>query len=130
MKKLFYLCCVILLVNCNSGDDSPQTEDELFEVTTELIYFEYTPDTGNNTSKLEYQFRFTNPNAVMVTGGARITINSDGLESTTIGTDDSPCYVIEANSECIYTFEAESSHDLGIPNSVEFVSAYYNMITD
>ncbi|WP_461598220.1 hypothetical protein [Winogradskyella sp.] len=130
MKKLLNLFCVVLLVACSSSDDSPQTEDELLEVATELIYFEYTPDTGNNTSKLEYQFRFTNPNAVMVTGGARITINSDGLESTTIGTDDSPCYVIEANSECIYTFEAESSHDLGIPNSVEFVSAYYNMITD
>lgn len=130
MKKLFYLFCVMLLVNCSSSEDSSQTEDELFEVTTELIYFEYTSDTGNNTSKLEYQFRFTNPNTVAVTGGARITTNSDGLESTTIGTDDSLCYVIEANSECIYTFEAESSHDLGIPNSVEFVSAYYNIISD
>jgi len=130
MGKLLYLFYFVLLVGCGSSDDSQQTEDELLEVTTELIYFEYTPDTGNNTSKLEYQFIFSNPNAVEVTGGARITINSDGVESTTIGTDSSQCYIIEANSDCIYTFEAESHHDLGIPNNVIFVSAFYNIISN
>ena len=127
MRKIFWLLAgFTLCMSCSS--DGSADEVEPLEVITDLIYFEYTSDTGNNSSRLEYQFKFTNPNNFQVIGGAQITINTDGLETTTIGTNSSPCYMIDANSECIYTFEAESSHDLGFADSVEFVSAYYNIV--
>ncbi|WP_452220883.1 hypothetical protein [Lacinutrix salivirga] len=96
-------------------------------VTNEVVFFNFIPDTGNTTSKLEYEIIFTNLNAFEIEGFSKITTNSDGLISSTISTSNSQCYTIAANSSCTYTFEAEDSHDLGMVNTVELVSVEYTI---
>ena len=100
------------------------------EVTHEVIYFIYTPDTGNETSKLEYQIKFSNPNGVTVNGFPSVTINTDGTIASSINSDENECYTIEANSDCLFTREDEALHILGIPNSIELVEVMYNLDLD
>lgn len=131
MKRLFVmLFCAGLTQACSSGDDSTDNElEDLLEVTSEVVYFIFTPDTGNNTSKLEYQIKFTNPNPLGVNGFPKITTNTDGLIISTISTTENQCYTITADSDCYYTFEGEDSHNLGIPNNISLVSVEYNLDT-
>ncbi len=85
MRKLLsytFIFCCLFLTSCSNNDDDPQTSSGLQEVTSELISFEYTQDTGNNSSRLRYRVQFTNPNFQIVQGVYRITINIDGTEST------------------------------------------------
>jgi hypothetical protein len=35
-------------------------------VTYEVLIFEYTPDTGNNSSRFHYEIKYTNPNNVAI----------------------------------------------------------------
>lgn len=54
---------LFLLFGCPSDDNDMTNNEEpvLQNVTIEVIQFEFTPDTGNNSSRLEYEIRFTNP---------------------------------------------------------------------
>ncbi|MEX1383580.1 MAG: hypothetical protein AB1Z17_09310, partial [Lutibacter sp.] len=92
--------------------------------------FKFTPDTGNNTSRLQYEIKFTNANNSAINGFHRITIDADGLVSTSIASNHSPCYTIEANSDCTLSFDAEDSFDLGRVNSINLVSVEYVLEKD
>ena len=130
MKKYFsffsIFCCLILL-SCGDNDE-PEIINGLESVSSELVTFEYIPDTGNNSSRLRYKIRFTNPNFQIIEGIYRITLNIDGTESTTVSNSQSPCAVINGYSSCSISFNEESSHDNGIPNAIEFVSAEYTIV--
>ncbi|SNR57764.1 RNA polymerase II transcription elongation factor [Lutibacter agarilyticus] len=94
----------------------------------EILNFNFTPDTGNNTSRLQFQIKLNNSNNYSINGVPIITMNSDGLEySGSFSKDASvPCYQIDANSDCILTYDKESSLDLGIINSIQIIKvAYY-----
>ena len=126
MKRVFFLVSLFLIIACSSDNESDKVEEVVLEpITSEVLYFIYTADTGNNSSKLEYQIKFINPNNQDINGFVRITINADGLVSSLIGSDKSQCYFIAKNDECIFTFEAEDSHDLGKVNNIELVSLEY-----
>lgn len=132
MKKLLLLLPFFLLfINCSSDDDSTVIVDPidpvLNEVTADVILFEFTPDTGNNTSRLQYQIKFTNPNNLPIQGFPRITLNIDGLVSTRITSSGSPCTEIAANSSCTLTFDEEESLNTAIINSIELVSVEYSI---
>jgi len=124
--RVFFLVSLFLIIACSSDNESDKVEEVVLEpITSEVLYFIYTADTGNNSSKLEYQIKFINPNNQDINGFVRITINADGLVSSLIGSDKSQCYFIAKNDECIFTFEAEDSHDLGKVNNIELVSLEY-----
>ncbi|MEP5339584.1 MAG: hypothetical protein ABJL44_20050 [Algibacter sp.] len=111
--------------------DFPEPEDiieieppVLENFSYDVLLFEYIQDTGNNTSKLEFQIQLNNLNDFNVKGVPYLTINSDGLEFTT-NYGISNCNEIDANSSCIISFEAEDSHDLGVSNSMELIDVEY-----
>lgn len=127
IKKITQLLCFVLWFSgCSSEDDTEQPEAiTLTDVLIEVVYFEFTPDTGNNSQRLQYEIKFTNPNSVAVSGFYRITTVADGLQATSFSSDRSPCYTIEANSDCSYVFDEEDSFDLGRINAIELVSVEY-----
>ena len=126
-KSILFLPICFLLFGCPSDDDMITPEEtELENVTYEVILFEFTPDTGNNTSRLRYEIKFSNPNNTAINGFHKITTNADGIISSNIATDSSPCYLIEANSDCTVSFDEEQSFDIGMVNSIELVSVEYN----
>jgi hypothetical protein len=103
--------------------DPPALEKFSYEV----LNFNFTPDTGNNTSRLQFEIKLNNPNDYNAVGVPILTINIGGLVSTGSYSNNAsiPCYQINANSSCILTFDQESSLDLGIINSIELVSVEY-----
>lgn len=95
--------------------------------TYEVLSFIYTPDTGNNTSKLEFEIKINNPNNFIAKGIPILTLISDGLQFSRSYSNNAsiPCYEIIANSSCTLTYEAEDSLDLGIISSIELIDVKY-----
>ncbi len=132
MKKVLYLIPLLLILfSCSSGDDADEDiivdpiDPVLLDVTNDVLSFEFTPDTGNNTSRLTYEIRFTNPNDVGIQGFPRVTLNIDGTVSTRIVSSGSPCTVIAADSSCNIIFDEEESLNTAVINSIELVSVEY-----
>lgn len=115
--------------------DYPEpTEPELLEeppsmenFSYEVLSFVYTQDTGSNTSRLQFEIQLNNPNDYNVTGVPVLTIVSDELEFAGSYSNNAsvPCFELEANSNCVLTYDQEESHDLGIVNSMELISVDY-----
>lgn len=101
----------------------PQLEDFSYEV----LKFEFTPDTGNNTSRLQFEIKLTNPNNYAVTGVPVLTVEVDGLRTTGSFSQNAsvPCYEIAANSSCILTYDQEESRDVVIIESYELIKVQY-----
>ena len=127
MKKALKAFIIFLLLNSCSSSNSPEQEELLEEVTHQVLLWEFTPDTGNNTQRLRWEIEFYNPNNIDITGFYRITQNTDGLVSTLLSTNLSQCYQIGANASCIVTFDEEDSHDIAMTNSINLVSVEYNI---
>ncbi|HEA19838.1 MAG TPA: hypothetical protein ENH87_02845 [Pricia antarctica] len=114
----------LFLTGC-SKDDGSIDEVELGAVTNEVVLFRFTPDTGSNSSRLEYEIRFDNPNSIKVNGYHEVTLNVDGTVSTNLATNFSPCYEIGANSSCTISYDEQESFETNITTSVELVSVDY-----
>ena len=95
----------------------------------EVLSFVFTPDTGNNTSRLQFEIRLDNPNDHPITGVPVLTVNINGMVSTLSYSRDAavPCYEIAAGSSCILTYDLEESLDYGI-NSIELVDVQYLLV--
>ncbi|WGH76688.1 hypothetical protein P8625_05890 [Tenacibaculum tangerinum] len=95
--------------------------------TYEVVRFEYTPDTGNNTSRLQFEIKLNNPNNYAVNGVAYFRILSDDLEFSTNYENlvNPPCTTLEANSSCTVTLDVEENRDLGYANSFELLDVEY-----
>lgn len=132
IKKLILLLpTFFLLLGCPNDDEMTADEQvELKDVTYEVLLFKFTPDTGNNSFRLQYEIKFSNPNAVPINGFHRITLNADGLVSTSIATNHSPCYTIDANSACTLSFDEEDSFNIGRVNAIELVAVEYILKKD
>ena len=130
-KLILSLPIFILLLGCPNDDEMTTYEQvELEDVTYEVLLFKFTPDTGNNSSRLQYEIKFSNPNDISINGFHRITTNTDGLVSTSIATNQSHCYTIDANSDCTLSFDEEDSFDIGRANSIQLVSVEYVLKKD
>ncbi|SDI23415.1 hypothetical protein [Winogradskyella thalassocola] len=103
--------------------DPPMLENFSYEV----LNFEFTPDTGNNTSRLQFEIKLNNPNNFAVSGLPLLTIDTDGLQTTGSFSNDASisCYQIDENSDCILTYDQQSSLDLGIVNTIELINVAY-----
>lgn len=100
---------------------------ELANFTYEILSFVFTPDTGNNTLRIQYEIQLNNPNNFVATGVPILTIISDGLEFTGSFSNlaSVPCFEIAANSNCILTVDIEDSLDLGGIESYEIIDVNY-----
>ena len=123
IKKLLILIVAgTLSYGCSSENDDP---DPLEEVQYEVLAFEFIPDTGNNTNRLSYEIRFTNPNNVPITGTYQVEVTLGALIQIQAFREDATCSFIDANSNCTFTYEQEISLDNGFIPSREIVSVSY-----
>ena len=117
-------------VDCDFPDpvDTVIIEPPVLEnFTYDVINFTYTPDTGNNTSRLQFAIQLNNNNDYDVSGIPVLTINSDGIQFTGSYSQFSttPCYNIEANSSCLHTLDVQESLDLGSANQFNLIDVKY-----
>jgi hypothetical protein len=126
IKVLFLLPMFLLFFGCASDTDATPEKVTLKSVSYEVLFFEFTADTGHNSSRLKYNIKYTNPNSVAVKGSTAVTLNYDGIILTPI--KKVPPYIdIEANSSYTESYDVESPFDinLGKTNSIKFVSAKF-----
>lgn len=96
--------------------------------TYEIISFNYTPDTGNDTSRLQFEIKLNNPNNYPIEGIAVLTIKSDNIEFTSANYASNAtnhCYGIAANSSCTLIFDMEESLIYGSPEAMEITNVEY-----
>lgn len=91
--------------------------------TYEVLNFVFTPNTGNNSSRLQFSIKLNNPTNNAVNGIAILTMNNDGIEYTV--NYPNSCNQIGANSSCIFNYDKESSLDLGVSNSIKLIKVDY-----
>jgi hypothetical protein len=103
----------------------------LVNFSYEVLSFIFTPDTGNNTWRLQFKIKINNPNSYSVTGIPVLTCSVDGLETTSSFSANAsvPCYEVAANSSCILTFDQEESLDLVQVESFELINVQYFLTT-
>lgn len=106
--------------------DPPQLKGFTYEV----IYFRFTPDTGNSTSRLEFQIKLNNPNNYAVKGVPVMTTAAEGFEFRGSGYSVdaiNPCFGIDANSYCLYSYDKQYplNLDIGIPDDMELKKVEY-----
>jgi hypothetical protein len=125
--SISFILLSVITYSCSNSDNNQPEEVKLKNVTPNVLFWEFTPDTGNNTIRLRYEIEFHNPNDVPINGFYRITQNADGLETTSFSSNKSQCYTIEANSSCILSFDQEDSFDLARIKSINLISVEYNL---
>lgn len=128
---IFLLPLFLVFFGCESDNDKAPEKETLKEITYEVLLFKYTPDTGNNSSRLEYNIKYTNPNNTAIKGFSNITMNYDGLILTPIKR--LPPYIeIAANSNFTESYNVEEPFnlELGKINSVKLVAVKFNIVTD
>ena len=92
----------------------------------EVVSFNFTPDTGNNTSKLEFEVILKNGNNFSVEGTPIFSMRTDNVEfSTNYQGSNGNCTTIDANGNCVFKYSKEASLDLGIVKSIELTSIKY-----
>lgn len=77
--------------------------------TYKLVRYNYTPNTGNNSSKLEFEVILENNNNFEIEGLPIFIMSGDGIEfSANYHVNSSSCSSISANSTCTFTYEKET----------------------
>ncbi|WP_029035734.1 hypothetical protein [Salinimicrobium terrae] len=117
-------------VSCNTPEPTEPTQIEppkLEDFSYEVLKFEFTPDTGNNTSRLQFEIKLTNPNDHAVSGVPMLTMDVDGLQTKSSFSNNAsvPCYEIAANSSCILTYDQQESLDVVSIDSYKLVNVQY-----
>lgn len=101
---------------------------KLENLTYEVLQFVFTPDTGKNTSRLQYKIKLINPNNFTIKGVPKITKDTDGVVVSTFGVATEPfCTQILANSSCTIAYDKEFALNinLGNPKSITLVNVEY-----
>ena len=116
-----------LVVPCDYVITPIQEQLPLQNFTYEVLNFEFTTDTGNNTNRLKFDIKLNNPNNFVINGFAYITVNVDGTESSSgfLNGAISSCSQINPNSSCIFSYNKEASLNLGIIQNIQLVNVKY-----
>lgn len=103
---------------------------ELQNFSYEVLGFEFTPDTGNNTSRLRFEIILNNNNNFLAKGFPILNTIVDGTSTSANYSSDASisCSEILANSSCVFTLDKEYSLDTGIVNSITLDSVSYFII--
>jgi hypothetical protein len=117
-------------VSCDTPEPTAPQEIEppvLEDFSYEVLKFEFTPDTGNNTSRLQFEIKLNNPHNEPVSGVPVLTVEVDGLQTRGSFSQNAsvPCYEIAANSSCILTYDQQESLDVVIIESYELIDVKY-----
>ena len=122
-----YIPGTTLLVPCDYVETPIQEQASLTNFTYEVLNFNFTPNTGQNTNRLKFDIKLNNQNNYNVNGVAYISLNTDGLVSSSVFTNGttSACNQINANSSCIFSYDKESSLNTGIIQSIQIVNVRY-----
>lgn len=131
IKVLFLLPMFLIFFGCANDNDSTPEKETLKTITYEVLLFEFTADTGNNSSRLKYTIKYTNPNNVAVKGSTAVTLDYDGIILAPI--KKVPPYIeIAANSFYTESYDVESPFNinLGKTNSIKFVSTKFVFAID
>lgn len=117
-------------IPCNDpepdGGELGQNVTYLTNFSVEVLEFEFTPNTGNNTSRLQFKIKLNNLNIYGVKGIPVVTLLVDGKETTgSYPRASVPCNEIEANSSCILTYDKETSLDVAIIENIYLVEVKY-----
>lgn len=115
------------IVPCDYVVTPIQEQLPLQNFTYEVLNFVFTPDTGNNTNRLKFDIKLNNPNNFAIDGFAYITVNVDGTVSSSgfLNGATSSCGQISPNSSCIFSYDKESSLNLGVVQSIQLVDVKY-----
>ena len=115
------------VVPCDYIITPVQEQIPLQNFTYEVLNFTFNPNTGNNTNRLKFDIKLNNPNNFVIRGFAYITINSDGVESSSgfLNGATSTCSEINPNSSCIFSFDKQASLNLGVIQSIRLVNVKY-----
>ena len=123
---------VVALSLYGCGKSGNESDEELSkDILIEVIFFDFTPDTGNNSQRWRYEIKFINPNDRGIKGRYEMTTREDGLIKYHFpSTPLSPCIEIDANSECTISFDQEEAFEQGgvSVQSIELVSMEYIII--
>lgn len=115
------------IVPCDYEETPIQEQVPLQNFSYEVLNFVFTPDTGNNTNRLKFDIKLNNLNDFVINGFAYITVNVDGTVSSSgfLNGASSSCGQINPNSNCIFSFDQETSIDLGLIQSIQLVNVRY-----
>ena len=93
----------------------------------EVLSWVFTPDTGHNTWRLQFEIKIDNPNNYAVSGVPVLTVDVDGLQTTSSFSANAsvPCYELAAGSSCVLTFDQEESLDVAKVESFELLNVQY-----
>jgi len=129
--KFILLPLFLILFGCSSDNDSKDPEKEaLKNVTYEVLLFEFTADTGNNSSRLYYEIKYTNPNDFAIRGYSSITMDYNGLILTPIKRLPLDTYIeIGANSTYTEVYNVESPHDTALLSPEQIQSFYVKFVS-
>lgn len=116
-----------LVVPCDYVVTPIQEQVPIQNFSYEVLNFEFIPDTGNNTNRLKFDIKLNNLNNFVINGFARITVNADGVVSSSgfLNGATSSCGQISPNSSCIFSYEKEASLNLGLVQSIQLVDVKY-----
>ncbi|KQC34647.1 hypothetical protein AAU57_12755 [Nonlabens sp. YIK11] len=96
--------------------------------TYEIIFYEFTPDTGNNTSRLRFEIKLNNNSDRDVTGLPITTIRTGDITGTGpifLNVATTTCPSIPANSSCLFTADFEESLNFGNTSPGEIIDIQY-----
>ncbi len=115
------------IVPCSFVQQPIQEQVPLQNFSYEVLNFVFTPDTGNNTNRLKFDIKLNNLNNYTINGFAYFTLNADGTISSSgmLNGATSSCNQIGPNSSCIFSYEKESSLNLGLIQSIQLVDVKY-----
>lgn len=115
------------VVPCDYVVTPIQEQTPLQNFSYEVLNFTFTPDTGNNTNRLKFDIKLNNPNNYLIKGFPYFTVNVDGVVSSSGYTNGatSTCTEISANSSCVFSFDNQSSLNLGNIQSIQLVNVKY-----
>tara|TARA_Y100000034_G_scaffold137038_1_gene219177 strand:- start:110795 stop:111325 length:531 start_codon:yes stop_codon:yes gene_type:complete len=80
----------------------------------QILSLNVVPDTGNNTSRIEYSVQLNNLSNENVKGIPYITTRVNNQSFTASAPNNSGCLELQANSSCILNYSVEESHSIAI----------------
>lgn len=128
IKAFLLLPLFLVFFGCSNNDDTSTEKETLKSITYEVLLFEFTADTGNNSSRLHYEIKYTNPNNVAVKGTSSVTANYNGLILTPFKRVP-PYTEIGANSTYIEVYNVESPHDTQSLSPEQIKTYYINFVS-
>lgn len=125
-KLLLFFPIFLLFMGCANDTEKTTTK----EISSEVLFFEFIPDTGNSSSRLHYEIKYTNTNDFAIQGYTIVTLNYNGLILTPIKRLPQDPYInIEANSSYTEVYNVESPHDTQSLSPEQIKSFYVKFVS-